>query len=253
MRVRLEGSVLRRPAGLPPSTRLLHSRTAALLAATEYGWDAPMTSTAKPVPLAVVEDHDRVRRELCRTLQDHPSVVDLVAVCDSAEALLERLPELLCQVALVDLGLPGMQGQQLIQKLARERPEIRCIALTVFTDEENVLDAVRSGAYGYLLKDEPTNRLLEAIRDAAEGNYPFSSRIAGILVGKLNLSSSGVVLTEREEQLTRLLAQGHTYAECAAAMDVKLSTVQTHVKNLYRKLNINSRREIQLWTRKHLS
>ena len=184
-------------------------------------------------------------------LSDVPERVSVVGDFASAEAFLERADSLAFDVALVDLGLPGMKGHELIAELTRRQPEARAVALTVMSGEASVIQAVRAGAFGYLLKDESTERLLQAIEDAAAGQYPFSSRVAGALVRTLGPNPSSE-LTGRELELARHLADGATYAECADAMTIKLGTVQSHVKNLYGKLDINSRKELRAWAERYL-
>jgi len=204
-----------------------------------------------PVRSALVEDHDATRAELVATLSEHPARLELVAAFRDAESLL-RSPLLeSLDVALVDLGLPGMNGVELIHRLAATAPRLRAIAFTAFADEATVLDALSSGAFGYLVKDEPVERIIRAVEEARAGEHPISSRVIGFLLAQARRAPPPASLTSREEELARALAEGLSYTECASRMRIALGTVQTHVKSLYRKLAVTSRGEVRDWVRRH--
>lgn len=215
-------------------------------------YETRSVNPARPVRVVLIEDHFHTRRALVASLNEEPERVRVAGAYESAEAFLEQGKLVEFDVALVDLGLPGMGGCELIREISKTRPSSRAVALTLTSQEESVLAAVQNGAFGYLLKGESIERLLQAIEEAAAGQYPFSSRAAGALVRSLGPSPASL-LTARELELARLLADGVTYARCAQEMQIKLSTVQTHVKNLYAKLEINSRRELRAWAARHLS
>jgi len=207
----------------------------------------PDTSTR----IALVEDHPATREELASLLAELQAV-ELVGTHPSADAFFQSLDPLSIDVVLMDLMLPGMSGIDAIRKLAAQAPRVRAVALTSCDDEPTVIDAIRAGAFGYLLKDEPKARLLAAIEEAARGATPVSSRIAGFLLTHARRSPPPVSLSEREEELAGALADGLTYVECTARMGVSLGTVQEYVKRLYRKLEVNSRSEVKAWVRRHL-
>ncbi len=210
-----------------------------------------MTRSRAPLQIALIEDHAGTRAELTEALSHCPARVHLVQAFPDAESFLRApvLPEI--DVALVDLGLPRMSGAQLIHRLLAAAPRLRAVALTAFDDEEKVLDALCSGAYGYLIKDEPIERIIAAIEEAHAGEHPVSSRVVGFLIACAQNAPPPIALTFREQELANLLAEGLTYAECAGRMDVTVGTVQTHVKNLYRKLEVSSRAEVRDWVRRY--
>lgn len=154
-------------------------------------------------------------------------------------------------VALVDLGLPDLPGTVLIRELAERKPALRSIAFTAFDDDSTVLEAVHAGAHGYLLKDEPSERIVRAIEEAAEGAHPISSRVAGYLLTHARRAPPPISLSDREEELAIALASGHSYAECAQRMGIALGTVQDYVKRVYRKLDINSKRDLREWVSRY--
>ncbi len=201
----------------------------------------------RQVRIALVEDHEGTRVALRDTLRGYPTRIEVVAAFADGESLLRSSLRRLLDVAVVDLGLPGLSGGETIRALSAELPAVHCVALTVFEDEESVLDVMRAGAYGYLLKDEPDERLISAIEEAAVGSHPLSSRIAGFLIAEARRSPPKIVLTDREEQVARALAEGASYLECADRLGIALGTVQDHVKRIYRKLDVGSKKEVRLW------
>ncbi len=205
-----------------------------------------------PVLVALVEDHQATRAALEAEIRAAPQL-KLVRAVGSAEELLKGLTATPFHVALVDLHLPGLSGAELIQQVGTQLPEVRCVALSSFDDEERVIEAVRSGAYGYLLKDEPHARLVQAVTEAAAGEHPVSSRVAGFLFTQARRAPAPVALSDREEELARALAEGDSYAECAQRMGIALGTVQDYVKRLYRKLDVNSKKEVRAWVAMYVS
>ena len=211
-----------------------------------------MTTTIQPVRVALVEDHAATRAAIAQILGDFATRIDLVLTVADGESLLRVLSKRQLDVALVDLKLPGMDGCEVIAALREQAPRVRALALTTFDDEETLFDAMRAGAYGYLLKDEAPERLAHAIADAAGGGHPISSRVAGFLIAHARQRPPPIVLSEREEELALALAKGLTYAECAAHMNIGVGTVQDYVKRVYRKLDVRSKSEIRRWVTRYL-
>lgn len=206
-----------------------------------------MRDSMRRVKVALIEDHAGTREALARTLSTFSSSVELVAELPTAEAFFRSSAKHDIDVALFDLGLPGMSGCDAIQMLSAEIPRVRSIALTVFDDEVTVLDAMRAGAAGYLLKDEPIDRLRAAIEESFAGAHPLSSRVAGFLIEQARLRPPAVVLTDREEEVALALVEGLSYAACAERLGLAVGTVQEYVKRIYRKLDVRSKRELRAW------
>jgi DNA-binding NarL/FixJ family response regulator len=163
-----------------------------------------------------------------------------------AGALGDRAP---ADLAIVDLGLPDGDGATVIGAL-RARG-IRSVAFTIFDDRDHVLASVRAGAVGYLLKEEPIDRLLVQLDECLDGATPVSSRVARHLFELVRAEESDVELTGREEDLLVCLRRGETYEECATSLGVRIGTVQTHVKKLYRKLDVTTKAEAAAWATRH--
>lgn len=152
-------------------------------------------------------------------------------------------------VLLCDLGLPDGNGADLIREEVLTGRDTDILVITIFANQSKVLDAVRSGARGYLLKDERIEDCIEAIRNIRRGGSPISPMIARQLLGEIKPDPSQPAvpmaspLSEREYEVLNLLARGFSNGECADILSVSAHTVGTHVKNIYRKLEVNSRAE----------
>ena len=195
-------------------------------------------------------------------IEDDPDVVEqieaAIARCDDIEiAWIARNAVTAAQliqsgefdVLLCDLGLPDGDGLSLIAKTAKLFPDIDIIVVTMFADQRKVLDSIRAGARGYLLKGERLDLCVDSIREIRNGGSPISPIIARQLLKRLQPPSpiAGEApmepLSEREMRVLDLLARGFSYSECASMLSVSSHTIGTFVKRIYRKLEVNSRAE----------
>jgi DNA-binding NarL/FixJ family response regulator len=153
-------------------------------------------------------------------------------------------------VLLSDLGLPDGSGLDVIRHVARVHPRCECLVISVFGDDENVLASIEAGALGYIHKDSTPEDIASTILEMREGGSPISPMIARRVLSRLTGRAPAPVpaaerspLSPREQQVLELIARGFSYAEIARLQAVSVHTVQTHIKNLYRKLAVNSRSE----------
>jgi len=146
-------------------------------------------------------------------------------------------------IALVDLGLPDRSGIEIIDWIRSRVPSIPILVVSVISSERSVLAAIRAGARGYLLKDDNPQLITNSLSEALQGNYPISPSLARYL---FRLAGGGesppefTNLTPKELELLRHLSRGRSYGETAQEMGIAISTVQTHIRNLYRKLDVHS-------------
>ena len=149
-------------------------------------------------------------------------------------------------LVLVDLGLPDVSGIEVIRTCRERFADMPIVVISVVASESAVLTAIEAGANGYILKDESISEITEGIQQVLQGVYPLSPRLARFLFKQLSAAGEkaperkDIKLSPREHETLQLLAQGLTYDKVADSMGVTLSTVQSNVRSLYRKLNVNS-------------
>lgn len=146
-------------------------------------------------------------------------------------------------LALVDIGLPDVSGLDVIKTFHAKFPESPVLVLSVISVEDTVFQAIRNGARGYLTKYDAVTETKEAIRSILKGDYPISPSLARYLFRVIGPRTSSVApgfLTTKEAELLQNLARGLTYLEAAKEMGVQISTVRTHIRNLYRKLDVHT-------------
>ena len=148
-------------------------------------------------------------------------------------------------LVLVDLGLPDTSGLEVIQRVYQRFSQTPIIVMTTFSAEESFIAAIRAGASGYLLKSEQAHDLVHGIQQVLQGNYPVSPSLARYLFRLsgspvLKESNTAFQISPREVDLLGGLAKGWSYAQCADAMGISLNTVQSHIRNVYRKLNVSN-------------
>ncbi len=227
--------------------------------------DACRTTAAAPLRVFVVDDHTLFRRGLIALLAQYPSVRVVGEAGDAAEAL-RVAPPLAPQVVLLDHHLPGVRGIDAIRGLREAMPGVRVLMLTVSEDGEDLAQALRQGAQGYLLKTIEGDLLADAIGRAARGEPVVSAELMGKLVAAFQAQGGppaaqeappesveapvfrpaaagepAAPLSPREEDVLREIARGASNKEIARALDIAETTVKIHVQHILRKLGLSSR------------
>lgn len=150
-------------------------------------------------------------------------------------------------VALVDLGLPGMDGIEGIRILKERYPALELLVLTIYDDDDRIFDALCAGAMGYLLKKTPPGRLLDSLRETVAGGAPMSPEIARRVIqlfrGVRSPARPDHDLTPHEVRILKLLVEGHNYKTAAVELEVSVNTVAFHMKSIYIKLQVHSKSE----------
>lgn len=191
----------------------------------------------KCIRILVVDDHPTIRRGLAATLDPEPDMEVVGAAASSQDALL-LWRELNPDITLMDLELKGDDGGvQAIRQIRKEDSNAKIIVYSVLTGDENVYQALQSGAITFLTKDTPDEELVQTIRDVHAGGRPIPQDIARKLADRLNQSS----LTPREIEVLSLVARGNRNKEIAYALSISEETVQGHMKHILTKLGVNDR------------
>ena len=197
-----------------------------------------------PATLWITEDHAPFRRTIARLLGVEEGL-KVTAQFDSSEGLLKALagaenPDLL----LLDVGLPGMSGLDALRLIKEKAPKTLVIILTVFEDDDKIFQAICAGAAGYLLKTSSAVEIVQAVRDALEGGSPMNPRIARRVLemfSKLAPKHSDYGLSEREKEMLQLMTTGLIKKEIADRVQLSIHTVDTYLRRIYEKLQVNTR------------
>jgi DNA-binding NarL/FixJ family response regulator len=207
-----------------------------------------MTFAYPAIRVWIVEDHDTFRRSLERLCTPDRGLAPARAFANGT-AMLTALRSMtkaeLPDVMLLDVGLPGRSGLELIADVHQTNPHCRIVILTVFEDETKISQAISTGACGYLLKTSRAETVVEAIHEAHQGGSPMSPKVASSVVKMLakltQPATAPISLSPREHELLALLVEGLTAKEIADRLGVSIHTTGTHTKNLFTKLNVHSR------------
>ncbi len=199
--------------------------------------------------ICIVEDNVALLKNLTALL-DGEKDIRVTSSHTTAEAALAHTDWPATDILLVDINLPQMSGIDLIRAVNPVQPQVNILVYTVHEDREIVLNAIRAGACGYLIKGSSSEELLAALREIAAGGAPMSPKIARKVLAELKAPAAPAAQPDGDEQLTlresetlRALSEGYSYKEIAATFGVSPHTVHTHIKNIYRKLHAHGRRE----------
>jgi NarL family two-component system response regulator LiaR len=203
------------------------------------------------IRVLIADDHSVVRQGLRMFLGSDPEIEIIGEARDGAEAL--RLArQLNPDVVLMDLLMPVMDGVSATAAIRRETPDIEVVALTSVLEDNSVVEAVRAGAIGYLLKDTEAHELRRAIKAAAAGQVQLSPQVAARLLREVQTpDKSHEELTEREMEVLKLLAQGKSNKDICQALKIGEQTVKTYVSHILYKLGVPSRTQAALFAIRH--
>jgi len=199
------------------------------------------------IRVAIVEDDEKNRNNLIMLLEQSQDFRCVGAYPD-AETALDDIPIKSPEIVLMDINLPGIDGIECTFKLKEIMPELLVVMLTVYEDTWKIFKALQAGAVGYLLKLTRPDEILIALKEVSEGGSPMSAIIARKVVQSFQ-SEKKVrekeknSLTQREEQVLKLLAKGFLYKEIASELQISSDTVHNHIRKIYEKLQVHSRTE----------
>src|SRR5690348_10984593 len=201
---------------------------------------------ADPIRVVLIEDHRGTREGLAYLINGSPGFV-VAGRYGSGEDALKRVVEDRPDVVMTDIGLPGMSGIEVVERVREALPQVPILVLTVHGEDQHVFDALCRGACGYLLKDVAPARLLEAIRELHGGGAPMSPEIARRVVLMFQKiappKDQANRLSARQRDVLQLLAEGHSYKGCADRLGLSTDTVRFHVRQIYEALHVHSKSE----------
>ena len=198
------------------------------------------------ITLAIVEDDQAIREGMKMLIEGFPGYA-CVGVFSNGEDAVRELPKLKPDVILMDINLPEMSGIECMIQLKKLKIPSLFITLTILEDSEKIFEALSAGSSGYLLKDTPPSKILEAVETVYRGGSPMSDEIARKVVDyfqrKDNDEPPELGLTSREEDIISLLAKGYLYKEIGDQLHISIDTVRTHIRHIYEKLQVRTRSE----------
>jgi DNA-binding NarL/FixJ family response regulator len=210
------------------------------------------------ISVVICEDQPQILKNQLKLLQESEEI-EVIGTALSGEATLELLEKRQPEVLLQDLGLPRMSGIEVTREVKRRWPSVEVLIFTIFDEEEKVLEAVKAGASGYLLKGTAAGKIVEAIREVRSGGSVIQPNLARRLLKHFHVPEDAVdpfpppresraepktrPLTEREIDILRLIAKGLSNNEAARVLGLSRATVRTHLEHIYQKLEVTNRVE----------
>ncbi len=201
--------------------------------------------------VVIVDDHDLFRAGVRTSLGP---LVEVVAESSDVDSAVRAIEELVPDVVLLDVHMPGGGGVEVIRRVADGRPEVRFLALSVSDAAEDVIALIRAGARGYVTKTISGPELADAVCRVHAGDAVFSPRLAGFVLDAFagEIPAAQVdpeldLLTPREREVLQHIARGYMYKEIAAQLGISAKTVEAHVSAVLRKLQLSSRHELSRW------
>ncbi|MFF9480252.1 response regulator [Streptomyces sp. NPDC014733] len=213
----------------------------------------PAGGSGDAIQVMVVDDHPMWRDAVARDLA--AAGCEVVATAGDGPQAVRRARAVVPQVLVLDLNLPGLPGAQVCKEVVGSHPGVRVLVLSASGEHADVLEAVKSGATGYLLKSASTEELLDAVRRTAAGEPVFTPGLAGLVLGEYRRLATEPApatadvpgapsLTDRETEVLRLVAKGLSYKQIAERLVISHRTVQNHVQNTLGKLQLHNRVEL---------
>ena len=203
-----------------------------------------------PIRLVIVDDHPLVRRGLCELFAAESDIDVVDAVGDGDEAVrsvLAKQPD----VVLMDVSMPDIDGIEATRRVLAVRPETRVVMLTSFAEHERVIEALDSGAIGYILKDAESDELVRGVRAAAAGDSPLSPRAARALVTARRGRRPFEELTARELDVLKLVARGLSNKQIAWRLTISEKTVKAHMTSIFGRIGVGDSTQAALWAQRH--
>lgn len=211
---------------------------------------AGLTTTTRDIEVFLLDDHEMVRRGIADLLHEEPGITVVGEAATAAEAV-RRIPAAQPQVALLDARLPDGSGIDVCRDLRASAPDVRCLILTSYDDDDAIFAAVMAGAAGYLLKEIRGTSLVDAIRQVAAGKSLLDPAVTERLLARLREGEPSdprlASLTDREREVLNLIADGLTNREIGSALFLSEKTVKNYVSGLFAKLGMQRRTQAAVY------
>ncbi len=198
------------------------------------------------IKVGIIEDNNTLRNSLTH-LFNHTENMQCIVSLNNLLHVISELKKSTPDIILMDIGLPNISGIEGVKMVKENFPDVQVMMFTVFEDDEKIFEAIRVGASGYLLKKTPPEEITEAVRELYNGGAPMSASIARKVIKSFHVQPANSVeeyqLTSREKEILHALVDGLSYKKIADKFVVSISTIRTHICNIYHKLHVNSKAE----------
>ncbi len=190
------------------------------------------------IKIILVDDHPLFREGIAARLSMQGNI-DIIAEAENGKQLLNQITTMHPDIVMMDISMPGMNGMDALEIMTEKFPHVSVIILSMHDDKEYILNVIRSGAAGYLLKDISGEEMIDAITKVYNGGKYFSNEVAAILAQE-DPQDGGDILTTREQLILRLISHGHNNKQIANELEISVRTVETHKRNVKHKLGIDT-------------
>ena len=197
------------------------------------------------INICIIEDITEIQEGLKLIIENDERFL-LLKCFATAEDAIEDLPLLVPNIVIADINLPGKSGIDCVLKIKETVPTIQFIMFTIYEDNDQVFDAIKAGANGYILKNTPPHKIIEALIDLSEGGSPMTAKIARKVIANMQTKPTSPeieLLTPRENEVIQLLSKGYLYKEIADKLTIAVSTVKRHLSHIYQKLQVQNKTE----------
>jgi DNA-binding NarL/FixJ family response regulator len=201
------------------------------------------------IRVLIVDDHAIVRQGLEQLLSS--TDFEIVGSAADGEQGLDLALDLVPDVILMDLSMPGMGGVEATRRILALSPEQKIVVLTSFADQQLIIQALDAGACGYLLKDTPPDEIIAAVRAAVSGGVPLHPKAARVLLDRQRGGRAARALSGREQEVLTLVAQGLANKQIARKLGISERTVKAHLTNVFQHLGVTDRTQAALWAKEH--
>ncbi len=207
----------------------------------------------------LIADDQTLMRDGLKTILDLEDDIEVIATAENGEIAFEKSITLNPDVILMDIRMPIMNGVESVKKIKSMLPKVAVIMLTTFDDDEYIIEALSNGASGYLLKDMPAEKLIEAIRDSLKGQLFIPTNIAAKLISRLyekeiskKTLKKDLELSDRELEVSSLLIEGYNNKQISSKLFISEGTVKNYISNIYSKIGISDRTKAALFLKANL-
>ncbi|HMI80066.1 MAG TPA: response regulator transcription factor [Ferruginibacter sp.] len=197
------------------------------------------------ISICIIEDIPEIQKGLKYIIESDERFILLKCFFNAEEAI-QELPGLAPNIVIADINLPGKSGIECVQTIKATAPDIQFIMFTIYDDNDQVFEAIKAGANGYILKNTPPEKILESLIDLSEGGSPMTAKIARKVIANMQKSEATAyisALTQRENEVLVLLSKGFLYKEIADKLGISASTVKSHLSHIYQRLQVQNKTE----------